>query len=300
MVKITRNGEEIKTKTMINWSGDYQQAARSLTFDYLAIEKACHVGDKIQLLDDDNSLLFSGQVYRCDYNTGGRNFAVSCYDVMNHLLKSKAAGRFEGTASQICQKVCSQFGLKSKIDVFSSIIEIITTGDYTYYDVMTKAIKEALKTDNFNLSLEGESTVVLYTPETYPIPVHQLNSYTNIGESSYGESIENMINRIITTDIDGEILETRENKADILKFGIFQDVEKEKDTEEDTLNEKELHGVDYTAELRDCIGNTKCISGKTVAVVEPHSGFIGNFFVLNDSHTWQDNKYTMNLGIKYE
>lgn len=104
MVRITRNGEEIKTKTMVNWSGDYEQAARSLTFDYLAMEKACHVGDKIQLFDDDNTLLFSGQVYKCDYNTGNRNFSVLAYDLLNHLLKSKAAGRFEGTATQICQR----------------------------------------------------------------------------------------------------------------------------------------------------------------------------------------------------
>lgn len=300
MVKITRNGEEIKTKTMINWSGDYQQAARSLTFDYLALEKACHVGDKIQLFDDDNSLIFSGQVYKCNYDTGGRNFSVVCYDLLNHLLKSKAAGRFEGTATQICQKVCSQFGLNSQVKLDGSIMEIITTGDYTYYDVMVKAIKTALKDEYFNLCMEGANNVVLYTPTSSSVPVHQLSSYTNIGESAYGESIENMINRIIKTDTDGEILETRENAQDIQRFGIFQDVEREKDTEEDTLTEKELHGIDYTAELRNCFGNSKCIAGKTVSVIEPHSGFIGKFFILNDSHTWEDGKYTMNLGIKYE
>ena len=65
MVKITCNGDEIKTKLAINWSGDYEQAARILTFDYMAEEKSCHVGDKIEFFDDDNKRLFLGQVNSC-------------------------------------------------------------------------------------------------------------------------------------------------------------------------------------------------------------------------------------------
>lgn len=298
MVRITCNGDEIKTKIAINWSGDYEQAARVLNFDYMAEEKSCHVGDKIEFFDDDEKRLFSGQVNSCEYNTGDRTFSVRCYDLLNNLLRSKAAGRFEGTAAQICNRICTQFNLKSKIALGGSIQEIITTGDYTYFDVMVKAIKKTVGKSSFNLRIENGNEVVLDLPGG--IPVHQLSSFTNIGESAYGESIENMINRILTVDIDGEVLETKENAADILRFGIFQDVEKEKDTEEDDLAEKELHGIDYTAELRDCFGNTACIAGKNVAVVEPNSGFIGNFFIMNDSHTWEDGKYMMNLGIKYE
>ena len=298
MVKITCNGDEIKTKLAINWSGDCQQAARILTFDYMAEEKACHVGDKIELLDDNGKSLFLGQVYNCEYNTGDRTFSVSAYDLLNNLLKSKAAGRFEGTAAQICNRICAQFNLKSKIDLGGAVQEIITTGDYTYFDVMAKAIKKTIGKSDFNIRIENGNEVVLDMPGG--LPVHQLSSYTNIGESAYGESIENMVNRILTVDIDGEVLETKQNILDIARFGIFQDVEKEKDTEEDDLAEKELHGIDYTAQLRDCFGNTSCIAGRTVAVVEPNSGFIGSFFILNDSHTWEDGRYTMNLGIKYE
>ena len=298
MVKIFCNGDEIKTKIAVNWSGDYEQAARVLTFDYLAVEKACHVGDKIQLFDDEGNNLFLGQVNRCEYNTDDRTFSVVCYDLLYNLLKSKAAGRFQGTAAQICNRICAQFNLISKITLGGEVQEIITTGDYTYFDVMVKAIKKSIGKDVFNIRIENGNQVVLDLPGG--LPVHQLSSYTNIGESSYGESIENMVNRILTVDIDGEILETKENSADVQRFGIFQDVEKEKDTEEDDLAEKELHSVDYTAALQGCLGKTSCIAGKTVAVVEPNSGFIGNFFIMNDSHTWEDEIYLMDLGIKYE
>lgn len=299
MVKILCNLTEIVTKTNINWSGDYKQAARTLTFDYLAVEKSCHAGDKVTLFDDDGSILFVGQVYNCDYNSTARTFSVVCYDLLNNLLRSKAVGRFEGTAGMICSRICSQFNLISTISAGATLQEIITTGDYTYYDVMAKAIKKAIGTDEvFNIRVKNGVNVVLDRPGS--APVHSLSNFTNIGESAFGESIEKMVNRIVVSDVDGEVVETRQNALDIARYGLFQEVEREKDTEEDDLNEKELHGIDYTAELRNCIGNTKCITGNTVAVTEPRSGFVGNFFIITDSHTWEDGKHIMNLGLQYE
>ena len=57
-MRIYRNGKEILTKTYIRWGGDYQQAARTLSFVYLPMEESTRVGDKITMYDDNNNLLF--------------------------------------------------------------------------------------------------------------------------------------------------------------------------------------------------------------------------------------------------
>ena len=295
-MRIFVNDTEIKTKIFIRWFGDYKQAARTLSFAYLPMEKSCRVGDKVVMYDDDGKLVFTGMCIDDYYNTSQKVFNVECIDLLYNTLKSKAFGRFTGTAADICRKVCNIFNLTSKISLAGQSQQLITTGDFTYYDVMAKALRRDIGTEYFNIRALGNE-VYLDIPNGSET-VATLTSQTNIREADYSETVRNMINKIVVLDDFGAVVTARQNSDNLSQFGLMQNVITEQYTDDFKLVMPELHGIDYTGSLV-IDGDIKCLTGKNVNIIEPHTGFNGKFFILNDEHIWQDDSYITRLGILY-
>lgn len=296
-MRILVNDNEIKTKISIRWGGDYQQAARRLSFVYLPMEQSCRVGDKVVMYDNAGRLVFTGMCIDAHYNTSQKVYDVECVDLLYNMLRSKAFGRFSGTASEICRQVCNIFGLQSKISYSGQSQQLISTGDFTYYDVMAKSIRRDVGNEFFCISALGPE-VNLSTPATAE-NVATLTSQTNIRDADYSETIQNMINKIAVIDDFGAVITTRQNNEDLAKFGLFQNVVTEQYTDDFKLVMPELHGIDYTARVV-IDGDINCIAGKNVTVQEPHTGFLGKFFILNDEHVWIEDTYYTSLGILYD
>lgn len=289
------NGTKIQTATFIKWGGSSSQTARHLTFTYLPMEKSCRIGDKITLYDNDNQLIFKGMVYDTDYDTERKNYTVNCFDLLYNMLKSDAYGRFTGTAAQIAQHICAVFGLNSKITLARTSQQIITTGDLTYYDVMKKAVIKDLQNSKYYSIHILDNDVYLSLPDSKK-SVAELSSTTNIRSAGYSENIYNMINKIAVVDDLSNVLSSSVNNEDIARYGLFQKVKTEQYTEDDVLIVPKLHGADYGARLT-ISGNIKCITGKNVNILEPHTGFNGSFFIINDEHTWDAGDYVTDLGV---
>lgn len=295
-MRIFANDNEIKTKIFIRWSGDYKQAARNLSFAYLPMEKSCRVGDKVIMYDNDGKLVFTGMCIDAYYNTSQKVYNVDCVDILYNTLKSKAFGRFTGTSSQICRKVCNIFNINSKIELNGQSQQLIATGDLTYYDVMAKALRRDVGDEYFNIRAIGNN--VYFQRPTNSETVATLTSQTNIREADYSETVRNMINKIAVIDDFGTVVTTRQNSDDLAKFGLMQNVVTEQYTDDFKLVMPELHKIDYTASL-SIDGDVNCITGNTVNIIEPHTGFNGRFFILNDQHVWQNDDYITTLGVLY-
>ncbi|MBQ8981623.1 MAG: hypothetical protein IJ077_08455 [Eubacterium sp.] len=295
-MRIFANDNEIKTKIFIRWGGDYKQAARSLSFAYLPMESSCRVGDKVIMYDNDGKLVFTGMCIDAYYNTSQKVYNVDCVDILYNTLKSKAFGRFTGTSSQICRKVCNIFNINSKIELNGQSQQLIATGDLTYYDVMAKALRRDVGDEYFNIRAIGNN--VYFQRPTNSETVATLTSQTNIREADYSETVRNMINKIAVIDDFGTVVTTRQNSDDLAKFGLMQNVVTEQYTDDFKLVMPELHKIDYTASL-SIDGDVNCITGNTVNIIEPHTGFNGRFFILNDQHVWQNDDYITTLGVLY-
>ena len=295
-MRILANDNEIKTKIFIRWSGDYKQAARSLSFAYLPMEKSCRVGDKVVMYDNNGILVFTGMCINAYYNTSQKVYNVDCVDLLYNTLKSKAFGRFTGTSSQICRKVCNIFNLNSQIEIAGQSQQLIATGDLTYYDVMAKSLRRDVGNKYFSIRALGNN--IYFETPTQSETVATLTSRTNIREADYSENVQNMINKIAVLDDFGAVVTTKQNSEDLAKFGLMQNVVTEQYTEDFKLVMPELHSVDYTAGL-NIDGDVNCITGKTVNIIEPNTGFNGKFFILNDTHIWSNDDYTTTLGVLY-
>ncbi len=295
-MRILANDNEIKTKIFIRWAGDYKQAARSLSFAYLPMEKSCRVGDKVVMYDDDGVLVFTGMCINAYYNTSQKLYNVDCVDVLYNMLRSKAFGRFIGTSAEICKKVCDIFNLNSEINYSGQSQQLIATGDLTYYDVMAKVLRRDINNEYFCISTRGNKVYLDTLNNSNAVSL--LTSQTNIREADYSEDIHNMINKIAVLDDFGAVVSTKQSNEDLSKFGMMQQIVTEQYTEDFKLAMPELHGIDYTANVT-IDGDNKCIAGKSVIINEPHTGFNGKFFILNDEHVWSENDYYTRLGVLY-
>lgn len=291
-VELYKNGSLIKTPIIIRWSGNKDTVSRTLEFEYISGD-ACETGDKIIFIED-GKILFVGQVYYIDFSSDGKNISVKCFDAIYNMVKSDATGRFNGTLADISTQICKIFGLNSQIKGNKAQIEVITTGDLTYYDIIHKASKIDFEDKKFNIRMSGTNSLVLESQ--LDEPVYTLSSSVNIREAEYSESIENMINTISIVTSDGVVLETRDNSQDIAKYGIFQNIERQR--EDDNKTELELKSVEYGGDLL-VDGNTILTTGKKVTIKEPLTGIIGDFFITSDTHTWVDGDYNTQLGIDY-
>ena len=248
------------------------------------------------MYDNDGKLVFTGMCIDAYYNTSQKVYNVDCVDILYNTLKSKAFGRFTGTSSQICRKVCNIFNINSKIELNGQSQQLIATGDLTYYDVMAKALRRDVGDEYFNIRAIGNN--VYFQRPTNSETVATLTSQTNIREADYSETVRNMINKIAVIDDFGTVVTTRQNSDDLAKFGLMQNVVTEQYTDDFKLVMPELHKIDYTASL-SIDGDVNCITGNTVNIIEPHTGFNGRFFILNDQHVWQNDDYITTLGVLY-
>ena len=127
-----------------------------------------------------------------------------------------------------------------------------------------------------------------------------LDGESNITDSTYSESIENMISRVKIYDENGKQIGKVENTDWIKNYGILQDVyKKEKGANANAIAKSMLQGIEQTAEV-EAIGDVECITGNAVVIKEPYTGLSGLFYIDNDEHTFSNGQHTMTLGLAFK
>jgi hypothetical protein len=197
------------------------------------------------------------------------------------MATSKCVGRFRGTLKELANKICASFNIKNGItDNNSQIHNIVSTGDLTYFEVLNTACKSLY--NNFTLYIDVD-TLKVQLPMQEPIDTFEIGK--NIRASSFKQSMSDMINKVIMIDNDGKIYGKAENKEDLSKYGLFQDVYNYNTDINNNIAEakKQLKTVSNEASIV-ANNNNECISGKYVKVIEPVNKIEGIFEIISDSH----------------
>ncbi len=311
-VKYMSSGGETKDITSlcssIRWSGDMHQAARKLelqiispAFDGSIPRVEAKPGEKIILLDDDGQEIFQGYVFTREKSLSQQSLNIQCYDGLIYLTKSKASYNFSRmSAEEITGKVCGEIGvLKGKL-ADTGISQSLIIMDKSPYEIITAAYENAgvhtgkkyvvlFRKGRLDVLEKGEDEVSCV-----------LDHRTNISNSQYGESIENMINRVMVYDENGNMKTKVDSQEWVKSFGVLQSsYKKEAGKDANTVAKSMLKGLERKGKL-EAIGNTKCVTGSAIKIKEPHSGLEGIFYISSDTHTWQDGKHTMDLTLDFE
>ncbi|ERT59353.1 XkdQ/YqbQ family protein [Megasphaera vaginalis (ex Srinivasan et al. 2021)] len=303
----------------ITWEGSRMQVARKLEFSYSQDARDPNLpnyviepGETVYSYDEGGTLQFNGRGYTIEKKTASSTITVTCFDDLFLLCKSKVTRKYTNAkAEDIVKSVCAEMGVTVGNIVETGKTISFIASEKTGYQIIMIAYTEAAKQINatkknadepdvlFHPVMNGDKLDIVKKGEL--IPNYEANQYVNIEDSEYRESIENMVNKIIVADDQGNTKSTQQKDDLIKKYGVtIQDVYKEskKATTNDEL-EKIFHKPDRSG-IIECIGDYRCKSSYSIAINDLLAEITGKFWIKSDTHTFENGLHFMRLEIEFE
>lgn len=292
-----------------SWSGDFQQCARTLTFNLLSspTDKTipvvkCELGNVVTLMQEDR-LLFEGYVFDRSKSTASNTIDVTCYDRGIFLKRNKASYKFKNqTPEAITTRVCTDFEISTG-EVIPAGIKISRNFlGSTLYDIIqtvyTLASAETKK--KYHVAFKGMALNVLEKKVTDDTLV--IKSGVNLIDATMTDSITNMINQVAIYDKNDKLIRNVKNDELIKLYGLMQEYIKQPDGENYGDKAQKLlddNGVQQRITINN-LGNIANVTGGTVIVHEPHTGLYGLFYIDSDVHTWKNGLYLNKLVLNFK
>jgi hypothetical protein len=293
----------------VTWSGDYQQCARTLSFDIASsyIDKnipavICELGNGVTLLRE-NRTLFEGFVLERSKDTGNSLINISCYDRGIYLKRNEATYKFKSTTPEaIAKRICVDFDIP--------VGSIITTGIKITRNFIGISLYKIIQTA-YTLAAEqtGKQYMIRFSGSKLNVIEKAVTDETliieggsNLMSASTSESISNMINQVVIYNSKDVLVRTLKNVEDIKSYGLMQSYLKQPDKEDITQKAKKLLADNRVIQkiVINNLGNIANITGGTVVVREPHTGIYGLFYIDSDIHTWKLGQYYNKLTVNFK
>lgn len=290
------------------WSGARIQAARKLEFTYTQEPRDPNfpvypvgVGETIKAYSEDGELQFVGNIYSMERKTSSSTISVTCYDNMFILSKSKTTKKFTNmTAEDITKLVCAEMGVK--VGKLAETKEKMTfiANNKSGYQIIVMAYTEASKKTGkiYQTMMEGDELDVIEKGSLIEGLV--IDQYRNITDSSYKESIENMVNKVMVTDDKGNLIRYESNDGHIRRYSMIQAVYKESKNKNTAEEVKAIFKGPERSGTIDCLGDYDALSSYSVEIRDVITQLSGKFWIKSDTHTFQEGQHTMKLEIEFE
>lgn len=295
-----------KLVTRIEWSGSRLQAARRLQFDMIQDTRDPNLpnhpidnGETIFAYDEDGNLRFQGNVYRIEKDVQQSKLCVTAYDNLFILNKSKTTRKFDSMAAEdIIRVVCGELGIKVgemvSMGVPVSFIAVRKSG----YQIILMALTEtSKKTDKKYAAVMKGDTLSVIEKGTL-VEGYAANAFNNVLNGHYSESIEDMVNQVMITDAEGNVIGYQSNDDQIQKYSMIQDVYKSSpkaNAQEDIKTM--LKGPDRAGVI-ECLGNYDVMAPYSIQIQEQL--FKGQFWIKSDTHIFEGGIHVMKLELEFE
>ena len=304
---IKHKGEDItRLITKIEWSGSRLQAARCLSFDMIQDLRDPNLpnrpidnGETIYGYDEENNLQFQGNVFRVEKDVQASKVTIRAFDNLYILSKSKTTRKFtDMKAEDITRAVCAEMGVKPG--------EIIATGEpvsfiavrKSGYQIILMAYTEAAKKTKKKYApvMNGDKLDVIEKGTL--IEKYEANGYNNVLNGRYSESIEDMVNKVMVTDQNGNVTSYQSKVDQIKKYSMIQDVYKSSPNANAQQEiEAMFKGPDRSGVV-ECLGDYRIKAPYSIQVQEQL--FKGQFWIKSDAHTFEGGTHMMKLELEFE
>ncbi len=295
----------------ISWGGSVSQAARTAEIAVIHAPEDENVeklklnigaGDAIKLYEG-GSLLFFGEVQSAKKTGETGTVEYTCYDLLNHLLRSTGVYNFSDTTAEgITKKVCADLEITTgnMAETNTTIKKLIIDGD-SFYDIIMKAYTKAAEQTGKKYICRMQGTKLAVEEKGTRVKNFVLAEGCNITDIEYEETIENMVNVVKIYDEKGaQVGEVRKEEW-VKKYGIYQQIYKEESgISARAAANNMLQGVEKKVMLDGINGDTSCIAGNGIEVYDKTTGLNGLFWIESDTHTWEHGTYTMNLELNFK
>lgn len=303
MIKLIVNNTDI-TEIVgdITWSGDYQQAARQLDFSIIVspYDKTLPkvnipLGAKATFYVD-NKEVFRGYVFSRDKSYNGNTMSFTAYDNAIYLLKNENSYNFKDvTAESATKRVCNDFDIPTNSIISTGISINKKFIGVNLYEIIMSCYTLASQSNSKKYMLQDKGGSINVIEKGNITLDLVFENGVNLLDSSYSESIDNMVNRVRIVDKDGNLIKDVTDNDLLSTYGSFQKVITQADDKDETKKANSmLQGVDSKIKITG-FGDVSCITGMGVKVYDSYTGITGLFYIDSDTHKWSNNNYTVDL-----
>ena len=284
----------------ITWSGDINQMARKLAFDYLytditqdIVQIEISIGSRILMYSDSDTLLFDGIVISEEFDESDIKKSIQAADYAFYL-KSEVYGEFKGTPHHVTATVLAMFGIDAgQIPEDAGEVSILATGDKTIYQIITEAY-EAVGSRVY-IYMTG---MVLNVEKIGSRLAGMVTGDDSVISAKYKSSMENMINRVAVINASSSLI-TNVDSEDT-KYGIIQKVYKHDSKDKDMMAEamKLFKSLENSGSI-SIKGDIGYTAGRSIIVEKVNSKIQGLFNITSDNHTFSSGQHTANLTLDF-
>ena len=291
----------------VTWSGDSKQVARKLVFtvankdsDRFLPKVNINEGDQVQFLED-GKLLFSGPVFDIEKSGSGNVVTYTALDLMFYVTKSDINRVFDNeTPEAITAWICSHLGIPFGSAAATGIpVYMPWLGKKAYDGIMAAYTAASRKNGKKYIPLIKNATQ-LHVIEKGAFCGVVLDGSYNLTEANYKTSLQNLVDRVLITDKDGNQIGVVEDTAAQQKYGVVQTVYKQEDGKDAQTEAKALlQTLEQTGSVTGCPGDSRAVSGYALIVQDTTTGLFGKFYIESDTHTFTDGKHEMALTLAF-
>ncbi|OPA80223.1 hypothetical protein BVG16_05625 [Paenibacillus selenitireducens] len=311
---ISRSGQKSDITDLLirtTWSGDIKEVARKLevsvavnTNDPYFPKLYMDLGEMLVLFDDTGKELWRGYIFAKSKSLTGTETAYTAYDGLIYLTKSKISKNFKSmTAEQITKLLCTEFGVPTgQLAATNKPQSFVHHAKTVYEAIMTGYTLASHSTNRKYMPRmrEGKLDVVLLGGQ---VAKRILTAETDLLESTYDESIDAMVNRVLIVNDKGGLEKIVEQELWRKNYGLLQDVyqrEQGKDANQEARSK--LYGMDRCVSVQVLGGKDAydLVAGNAVQMIEHVTGLTGLFYIENDAHSFENGTHTLNLRLNFE
>lgn len=308
-MKLLTGGKDISDLVeQIKWSGDTKQVARTIQFtiaenkrdkDFPAV--VIDEGDEIIMQDDRGSDVFGGIIFDIDKNAGSNVESYLAYDLMFYINNSDVNQMLDGLPETIVPGICAELGIESGDLAATGIpVSVPCFGKKAYEAIMMAYTAAARQNGSKYIPLMTNINKVSVIEKGTFCGTVMTGDY-NLIEAAYKSTLQKLVNRVLITDKNNNVIKTVEDAVSIQKYGLVQRVLKQNDGEDSTTQaQKMLVTVESSATVSGVPNDFRAISGYSIIVQETDTGLYGQFYIESDTHTFSCGKAQMDLTLAFE
>ncbi len=293
----------------ITWSGDYRQAARTLSYSPVACQDDIHLpraptelGGSAQFWHG-SDLLMDAYTLERTRDSLGKTIDVTAYDRGLYLTRNSTFLRVEGqTPEAVTATLCGQFGIP--VGALAATGVTLTRnflGVPLYKIIMTLYTLASDQTGKqYRVRFRGAKLEVVEMKQSEESIL--LKPGSNLLSCVTKESASGMINSVAIYDDQYKLIKTERDTGAAALYGLMQSAIRAGAYDDPEGHARQLlkeNGLKTTITV-NALGNLKLVTGNTVAVEEPVTGTCGLFWIISDSHTWSRGVYLTKLTLSLE
>lgn len=308
-MKLLTGGKDISELIeKITWSGDTKQVARTIKFTIAKNKRdkdfpvaVINEGDEIIMQDDGGKDIFGGIIFDIDKSATSKVETYLAYDLMFYINHSEINQIFDDTPENIIPGICATLGIESGAIAATGVhVSMPCFGKNAYDAIMMAYTAAARRNGSKYIPLITDINKVSIIEKGELCGAVMTGDY-NLIEATYKSTLQNLVNRVLITDKNNNVVNTVEDAASIEKYGLVQKVLRQNDGEDATAEaQKMLVTVESSATVSGVPNDFRAMSGYSIIVQETDTGLYGQFYIESDTHTFSCGKAQMDLTLAFE